>query len=143
MIPRSGLSPQEQLRASLRFREAEVVLCKRVRVHVTALAQLANQINDMVERGHDQKDTNTARKRFDGVYGISHLTGSTRQQAHARKSMADVALKLEALARVVDGFTEDEYKFEHCLDYYIKLDKMLSELMRYGLRLHMRNSLYI
>lgn len=137
MIPRSDLPPQEQLRASLRFREAEVVLCKRVRVHVIALAQLASQINDVVDLG--QHGTNFTRKRFDGVPRIAH-TGSTRQQIQALKSIADVVHKLKALSNAVDALTKDEYKFEHCLDYYIKLENMLSVLTRYRVRLYMRNA---
>jgi len=129
MVPRPDLPPQEQLRASLRFREAEAVLRTRVGVHVTALARLANQINSAVERG--QKSTNPARKRFDGVHSIGYLIGSTRQHAQALKFMADLVDKIRTLISRAEAFTRDEYKFEHCLDYYLKLDKMLSELTRY------------
>lgn len=115
-IPRIELTPPEQFERSLTFREAEVVLCRRIfEGPLTSLREQGERIEGIVDK-------------FITVGGSIFTPLASLWRSNHLRAIGKVVQDIQSLIDIAQGVTTDEYKFEHCLDFLIMMDKNLRNL---------------
>lgn len=107
----------------MRFREADAVLCGRIlKGPIAGLHDQAERIANIIES-------------LGGIETSLFSPIASRWRTNHLRAVAKVAQSLVHLAETAQDILNDEYKFEHSLDFLATMHKNLKDLTRFLIHL--------